>query len=115
MRKRKRGSGSTEAEAALKSTASKTLLGRNLGSDILGFSFHSSFLLLPNFMNCPPASPLQLKATVAEMESRTSALSELKSAITANDDVYAKLINLKKEAENDVENLSDILKGASLS
>ena len=48
---------------------------------------------------------------MAEIESRQAALSELKSSITKNDDVYAKLINLKKEAENDVEQLSHILKG----
>ena len=47
------------------------------------------------------------------MESRTSALAELKSTIAVNDDVYAKLVNLRKDAENDVESLSDMLKGPS--
>ena len=47
------------------------------------------------------------------MESLTSALAELKSTIAVNDDVYAKLVNLRKDAENDVESLSDMLKGPS--
>merc|ERR1712228_203811 len=53
----------------------------------------------------------ELRSTVEEMESRSSALTELKSTIAVNDDVYAKLVNLRKEAENDVEGLGEMLKG----
>ena len=57
---------------------------------------------------CPS---LQLQSTLSEVENRSAALNELKSSITVNDDVYAKLVSLRQEAEKDVEALSDMLKG----
>ena len=48
------------------------------------------------------------------MENRSSALSEMKSSISVNDDVLAKLVALRKDAEKDIESLSEMLKGGQM-